>query len=34
VIDEHIDSCRDDSSGQSWLHGRFSYVLLSGAGMR
>jgi len=27
VIDEHVDSRRDDASGQSWLHGRFSYVL-------
>jgi hypothetical protein len=27
VLDEHIDSRRDDASGESWLHGRFSYVL-------
>jgi hypothetical protein len=27
VIDEHIDSQRDDANSQSWLHGRFSYVL-------
>jgi hypothetical protein len=27
VLDEHIDSRRDDSSGESWLHGRFTYVL-------
>jgi hypothetical protein len=27
VIDEHIDSQRDDATGESWLHGRFSYVL-------
>jgi hypothetical protein len=27
VLDEHIDSRRDDGTGESWLHGRFSYVL-------
>jgi hypothetical protein len=27
VIEEHIDSRRDDTKGESWLHGRFSYVL-------
>jgi hypothetical protein len=27
VLDEHIDSRRDDATGESWLHGRFSYVL-------
>jgi hypothetical protein len=27
VLDEHIDSQRDDATGESWLHGRFSYVL-------
>ena len=27
VIDEHIDSQRDDAAGESWLHGRFNYVL-------
>jgi len=27
VIDEHIDSRRDDVTTESWLHGRFSYVL-------
>src|SRR4030095_9951930 len=27
VLDEHVDSRRDDASGESWLHGRFSYVL-------
>src|SRR5262245_53343717 len=27
VFDEHIDSRRDDASGESWLHGRFVYVL-------
>src|SRR4051812_843029 len=25
VIDESIDSRRDDVSGEAWLHGRFSY---------
>jgi hypothetical protein len=32
VLDEHIDSRRDDANGQSWLHGRFSYVLYRRAG--
>jgi len=27
VLDEHIDSKRDDVVDESWLHGRFSYVL-------
>jgi len=27
VLDEHIDSRRDDLTDESWLHGRFSYVL-------
>jgi hypothetical protein len=27
VLDEHIDSRRDDATSESWLHGRFSYVL-------
>ena|ERR1041385_5134374 len=27
VLDEHIESRRDDATGESWLHGRFSYVL-------
>jgi hypothetical protein len=27
VLDEHIDSRRDDAKGESWLHGRFNYVL-------
>ena len=27
VLDEHIDSRRDDVTDESWLHGRFSYVL-------
>ena len=27
VLDEHIDSRRDDASDEAWLHGRFSYVL-------
>jgi hypothetical protein len=29
VLDEHIDSRRDDATGESWLHGRFGYVLYS-----
>ncbi len=28
VIEESIDSRRDDVKGEAWLHGRFSYVLL------
>ena len=27
VLDEQIDSRRDDATSESWLHGRFSYVL-------
>ena len=27
VLDEHIDSKRDDVVNESWLHGRFTYVL-------
>ncbi len=27
VHDESIDSKRDDASGDTWLHGRFSYML-------
>jgi hypothetical protein len=27
VLDEHVDSKRDDALNESWLHGRFSYVL-------
>lgn len=27
VVDEHIDSRRDDATMESWLHGRFTYVL-------
>jgi hypothetical protein len=27
VLDEHIDARRDDVAGESWLHGRFTYVL-------
>lgn len=32
VIDEHIDSRRDDATSESWLHGRFSYVRYRRAG--
>ena len=28
VLEESIDSRRDDASGEAWLHGRFSYLLL------
>lgn len=27
VLDEHIDSRRDDLTNESWLQGRFNYVL-------
>ena len=27
VLDEHIESQRDDANGESWLRGRFNYVL-------
>ena len=27
VFAESIDTCRDDANGESWLRGRFSYVL-------
>ena len=29
VFEESIDRRRDDVSGEAWLHGRFSYVLLA-----
>jgi hypothetical protein len=28
VLDESIDSRHDDASGESWLRGRFKYILL------
>ena len=27
VLDESIDSRRNDATGESWLHGRFTYAL-------
>jgi hypothetical protein len=27
VIDESIDTKRDDAAGEAWLHGRFKYML-------
>jgi hypothetical protein len=27
VLDESVDSRHDDVTGQSWLHGRFTYML-------
>ena len=27
VLDESVDSRRDESTGEAWLHGRFKYVL-------
>jgi hypothetical protein len=34
VVDEHIDSRRDDVADESWLHGRFTYVLYRRAAAR
>ena len=31
VLDEHVDSRRDDATSESWLHGRFTYVLYRAA---
>ena len=28
VLDESIDSRHDDATGESWLHGRFTYMLM------
>jgi hypothetical protein len=27
VLDESIDTRRDDATSEAWLHGRFTYVL-------
>ena len=27
VLDEAVDSRHDDVTGETWLHGRFTYVL-------
>jgi len=27
ILDEFVDSRRDDTRGEAWLHGRFDYVL-------
>ena len=27
VLDEHVETHRNDATGESWLHGRFNYVL-------
>lgn len=27
VMDEHVDSRRDDATSESWLHGRVSFVM-------
>jgi hypothetical protein len=27
VLDEHVDSRRNDATGETWLHGRFTYLL-------
>jgi hypothetical protein len=32
VLDEAIDSRRNDAAGEAWLHGRFRYALLKRAG--
>ena len=34
VLDEHIDSRRDDAANESWLQGRFNYVLYRRASLR
>ena len=31
VLDESIDSRRDEATGEAWLHGRFTYTLYSRA---
>ncbi|MNC86289.1 hypothetical protein D3C83_19360 [compost metagenome] len=28
VLEESVDTRRDDATGEAWLHGRFSYLLL------
>jgi hypothetical protein len=28
ILDETVDTRRDDLTGEAWLHGRFSYLLL------
>lgn len=32
VLDESIDSRRDEVTGESWLHGRFTYMLYRHSG--
>ena len=32
VLDEAIDSRRNEASGEAWLHGRFTYALLKKGG--
>lgn len=27
VLEESIDTCRDEATDEAWLHGRFTYVL-------
>ena len=34
VTDEHIESQRNDVVGESWLHGRFTYVLYRRTGTK
>jgi hypothetical protein len=34
VLDESVDSRRDDATGEAWLHGRFNYVLYRNTGAR
>jgi hypothetical protein len=31
VVDESIDTRRNDATGEAWLHGRFTYVLYQAA---
>jgi hypothetical protein len=34
IVDESIDTRHDDSRGEAWLHGRFTYVLFQAPQVR
>jgi len=34
VLNESIDSRRDDVTGEAWLHGRFTYMLYRRSGLK
>ena len=34
VTDEHIESQHNDATGESWLHGRFTYMLYRRTGTK